>query len=533
MLFKKTLKVASATALWMVALLGANSAMAQEETIYSAETLDGSGPTYGVQVESDLTTDALLNSRAVYYINNSSESDPVYIRVSGSGVLRFVGPPAVALVHQTGATVTARTALAAIGDADREEVDGAPNSGWIYEIDTPPTIPDTDRLVAVRVTIAELGNTDAATPDVRVTGLGEAGVTVAVYDKKVDAHFGEGTPYVTATAEFFTVARSVRVASATGSPATPVTNWASAISRFTAIRHHETATAPYEVNLGGFNITVRPSHKDASTGLAVGGASSTPEMRWTAVGLRRSQTAVNGTTRFQSPGGWDFADGFRLAGNAPATATGNAICAQGKGPDLSDAGPVEGDGAGIMSSPLSEKNATDDVIGGIKEAAWYLCATVSNDNDVEIPAGFYLMDVNLTQPLGSTRAFPPRGAAGIAVGRIRHDGTTVRIPFVTSYDGYTQRIVIVNRNKVDVGYSIAFHVEGDGDLEGDNPHRGTAMADQATVVRVADIVTLTDPTRAAATLTVAAQPATIDVATTMVNKMDQSTDTVVLMAEDN
>ena len=29
MLFKKTLKVASAAALWMVALLGANSAMAQ------------------------------------------------------------------------------------------------------------------------------------------------------------------------------------------------------------------------------------------------------------------------------------------------------------------------------------------------------------------------------------------------------------------------------------------------------------------------------------------------------------------------
>ena len=33
---------------------------------------------------------------------------------------------------------------------------------------------------------------------------------------------------------------------------------------------------------------------------------------------------------------------------------------------------------------------------------------------------------------------------------IKHDGTTVNIPFLTSYDGYVQRLVIVNRNKNDV-----------------------------------------------------------------------------------
>jgi hypothetical protein len=378
--------------------------------------------------------------------------------------------------------------------------------------------------VAVRVTIEDAGgDADDPNTDVEVTGMGNAGVTVAVYDEQVDAHFGEGTPYDSSTAELFSVARSVRVASASG-PA-PVTNYASAISRFTAIRYHEALTRPYEVNLGGFNITVKSAHLDASTAVAVGGAAATEPDRWTAVGLRRSATAANGTTRFQGPGGWDFADGFRFSDNLN--------CALGDGPDGSDPGPVEGNGAGIMSSPLSEEDATDDVIGGIKEDPWYLCATISNDNDEEIPAGFYLMDANLTQPLGSTRSFPPQGAAGIAVGRIKHDGTTVRIPFVTSYEGYTQRIVLVNRNKVDVGYAITFHVEGDGELMGDNPHEGVAMADQATVLKVADLVTLTDPTRAAATLTVAAQPSTIDVATTMVNKMDQSTDTVVLMAEDN
>ena len=76
------------------------------------------------------------------------------------------------------------------------------------------------------------------------------------------------------------------------------------------------------------------------------------------------------------------------------------------------------------------------------------------------------------------------GRAGIHVGTIGHDGTTVQIPFVTSYDGYAQRIVIVNRNKVDVGYSLSFHVEGDGMIDGDNPYEGMAMAEQATVSRL-------------------------------------------------
>ena len=52
---------------------------------------------------------------------------------------------------------------------------------------------------------------------------------------------------------------------------------------------------------------------------------------------------------------------------------------------------------------------------------------------------------------------------------------TVQIPFVTSYEGYTQRIVIVNRNKVDVAYALTFRAEGDGMRSmGDNPHEGMA-----------------------------------------------------------
>ena len=145
--------------------------------------------------------------------------------------------------------------------------------------------------------------------------------------------------------------------------------------------------------------------------------------------------------------------------------------------------------------------------------------------------GSYMVDVNLTRGANDVeRPFPAKSKSGIVAGNITHDGTTVRIPYVTSYEGYTQRIVIVNRNKVDVSYSISFLAEGDGEIMGDNPHEGMLPGRQATVLKVDELVTLTDPTRASATLTVAARKGSIDVATTMVNKMDQSTDTVVLIS---
>ena len=329
--------------------------------------------------------------------------------------------------------------------------------------------------------------------------------------------------------DLLAVARSVKAMAASAAPSV---NTASAISRFNAIKGREAATAPYEIAVGGVNIMVKPTHLSALGGgtlafLAADDDTLADENTAFSPGLITlwTLTGVNGGTRFSGAGGWGFASGFRLAANP---ATGAGACS-GSGPDGSAAGAVEGNGAGIVSSPLSEEDATVDVMGGIAANPWYLCVTIDNENEEEISAGNYFVDVNLTRARTDIeRAFPPVGAAGIHVGVIRHDGTTVQIPFVTSYDGYTQRIVIVNRNKVDVSYALTFRAEGDGMIDGDNPHEGMAAGGQATVLKVADLVTLTGPTRASATLTVAATSGSIDVATTMVNKMDQSTDTVVL-----
>ena len=526
MLFKKTLKVASATALWMVALLGANSAMAQlaDLTTYSAETLKGAAPPYAIANAAGNVLDAEIpvDPRTGYYIGQATTTaGPVHVRVSATGVLRFAAStvPKVEIGSYTDrdenpVTPDVFTPNDAVTVGNGVAV-APPASGWRF----PVTVSAENTPLAgnvIRVTLGDPNNSEVGM-DASVTGMGTGGVAVSVYAMQADAHFGEGTAYMSGSREMMRVARSVAAVSATG--LNPITHIASAISRFTSIAGAESAPAPYEVALGGFNVTVKRDHLVAATGAPLGGADTSLEDLWMATGIRTARGA-HGTTTFSAPGGWDFAAGFRFSSMAN--------CAAGSGPDGSDPGPVEGNGAGIMSSPLSEEDPTDDVMGGIKEAAWYLCVTISNENDESIPSGAYTVDVALAAPAALNLAFPPMGRAGIHVGTIRHDGTTVQIPFVTSYDGYTQRIVIVNRNKVDVGYSLSFHVEGDGMIDGDNPHEGMAMAEQATVIKVADLVTLTDPTRAAATLTVAAKDGTIDVATTMVNKMDQSTDTVVL-----
>ena len=535
MLFKQTLRVASATALWMVALLGANSAMAQtaDLTTYSAETLTGDGPTYGIANAGGTGADAAvlaaevpLNARAAYYIGEAdAAADAVFIRVTGTGVMRFMAGvvPAVSIGTYTDADSNATTPDAWTPTGGVTVADGvavaAPTSGYRYQVTVTGGTSVARNLI--RVTVGDVTKTDALV-EANVAGMGIGGVAVSVYADQANAHFGDGTPYMSGSKDMFRVARSVAAVSATG--LAPVTSIATAISRFTAIAGAEGATVPYEVSVGGFNITVKRDHLSAVTGAALGTAESSLDSLWQAVGIRTAAGA-HGSTRFVSPGGWAFASGFRFSDSVN--------CAMGSGPDGSDPGTVEGDGPGIVSSPLSEENATDDVLGGIKEAAWYLCVTIGNDNDETISAGSYLVDITLSSPASLGLAFPPAGRAGIHVGTIRHDGTRVEIPFVTSYGGYTQRIVIVNRNKVDVSYSLSFRVEGDGTMEGDNPHEGMLAADQATVLKVADLVTLTDPTRAAATLTVAAKSGTVDVATTMVNKMDQSTDTVVLMAQPN
>ena len=96
-------------------------------------------------------------------------------------------------------------------------------------------------------------------------------------------------------------------------------------------------------------------------------------------------------------------------------------------------------------------------------------------------------------------------------------------------------IVIVNRSKADAGFTVEFRTEAenaDGDaisVPSDNPTMVMmASGGQTTVLRMSDLVTIENASRASATLVIQAGPASVDVATTFVNKGTGATDTIIL-----
>ena len=160
----------------------------------------------------------------------------------------------------------------------------------------------------------------------------------------------------------------------------------------------------------------------------------------------------------------------------------------------------------------------------------YLCIHVVDDEDedaVAIPETLAYM-VMTSYSAGTTdAAFPPRDGEH-ALGRILRDGVTVRLPFLTTYNKYNQRLVIVNRGG-EADYSISFTPEVGVMADPGSDAEGTLPAMATKVINLDDgnLVTLSGRTRTAGTLIIESQDSMIDVATTLVNKETGTTDTVV------
>ena len=111
----------------------------------------------------------------------------------------------------------------------------------------------------------------------------------------------------------------------------------------------------------------------------------------------------------------------------------------------------------------------------------------------------------------------------LTLGRIKRDGTTVRFPYLTTREGYVQRIRIVNRGG-EAKYTLDYATNAEA-VEGTD--EGVLEPGERKVLVVSDVVEVTDgSTTTAGTLIVEAEPRTIDVATT-VNTADGGIDTVV------
>ena len=170
-----------------------------------------------------------------------------------------------------------------------------------------------------------------------------------------------------------------------------------------------------------------------------------------------------------------------------------------------------------------------------------LCVNVDilgkETNTEPLPIEDYTGTVSITGP--DPAADPQEAAAG-TIGKIRRNGTAVKIAYLTVSDKYNQRLIISNRGATPALFDLGGFTTEDGTMvelsEAAKAARAAGLnmvpAKGQMVLRVADLLEFTgDRARAAATLSVNARSYNIQVATTQVNLEDGSTDTVVYVSE--
>lgn len=156
-------------------------------------------------------------------------------------------------------------------------------------------------------------------------------------------------------------------------------------------------------------------------------------------------------------------------------------------------------------------------------AAHTVCVEV--DGTEAINEGSYTVTFDWLTP---ATAVAPIADTTVGVGSTAQNGTTVQVPYLTTFADYNQRLIMVNRSAADATYSITFTSEDGTTATAGTAASGTIPAGEVLSLKASDIVTLAGKTRTAATLTVVAASTAIDVATNQVNLADGSTDTVVL-----
>ena len=160
------------------------------------------------------------------------------------------------------------------------------------------------------------------------------------------------------------------------------------------------------------------------------------------------------------------------------------------------------------------------------ETAMYLCISVPTGEDaVAIPATDPYI-VNTEYAGGTMDAGWPANDGEHSLGSITRDGTTVHIPYLTTWADYNQRIVVSNRSANEASYWITFRPEAGVMATPGMDAMGTLAPKSTIVLKAMDVVTLEGRTRTAATFVAEAKATQVDVATVIVNMMTGSTDTV-------
>jgi hypothetical protein len=167
--------------------------------------------------------------------------------------------------------------------------------------------------------------------------------------------------------------------------------------------------------------------------------------------------------------------------------------------------------------------------------AMFLCIQVpdpmGDDAAIIMPASYMVAtEYDVANP---DSAYPPMDGEH-ALGSIVRDGTTVHIPYLTTYEGHNNRLILTNRGPTDARYEIMYMAEEGTMAEAGSLSEGTLTKNSVMTLdlKTGNVVTITgDTKRTAATVIVESQPMHIGVATVLVNMMDGNTDTVLYTAE--
>ncbi|MAI23623.1 MAG: hypothetical protein CL828_06160 [Crocinitomicaceae bacterium] len=127
-------------------------------------------------------------------------------------------------------------------------------------------------------------------------------------------------------------------------------------------------------------------------------------------------------------------------------------------------------------------------------------------------------------------AFAATGEDGMdkAIGSVGYDTTTVEVPYITTYEGYNQRIFLDNRGTSDAYYTTTFTTESGVTATGTAAATGTLPAGEIVTMKVSDLVTFTGGSRGMATMEVEATTANLKVTTQIVDLGTGMTDTIKL-----
>ena len=176
-------------------------------------------------------------------------------------------------------------------------------------------------------------------------------------------------------------------------------------------------------------------------------------------------------------------------------------------------------------------DATNSEFGsGGSQGTYTLCVTVDTmgamSNMTALPETEFMGTILLPN---ANPAIAARELASGTIGKIMRNGASVKIAFLTNAEKYNQRLIIVNHGTRAISITdAAFNVEADVEVELMSSADDLMIAaGERKVYLVKDMLSIMGRNRVAGTLSFSGVKGDISVATTLVNREDGSTDTVM------